>query len=180
MAGARDAAGGRWRAARSHGWRRFAVLFASVGPLVRLGVSLFGDLGGQSTQRCGTGTDRSSHGARSSAARAHRRRIEISSPELRRARDLAGLRRDRQGRAQLILGRDSCGTWDGASRYEWLGTHGLGGFACGTPGGPNTRRYHGFLVASLIPPVERTLLVAKVEVSARYLGQCTDLSANEF
>jgi predicted glycogen debranching enzyme len=80
----------------------------------------------------------------------------------------------------LILGRDSCGTWDGASRYEWLVTNGLGGFACGTAGGANTRRYHGFLVASLTPPVQRTLLVAKVEVSARYLGQGTDLSANEF
>jgi predicted glycogen debranching enzyme len=80
----------------------------------------------------------------------------------------------------LILGRDSCGTWDGASRYEWLVTNGLGGFACGTAAGANTRRYHGFLVASLTPPVERTLLVAKVELSARYLGLDTDLSANEF
>ena len=46
--------------------------------------------------------------------------------------------------------------------------------------GANTRRYHGFLIASLNPPVERTLLVAKVEVSAHYLGRETDLSANEF
>jgi predicted glycogen debranching enzyme len=46
--------------------------------------------------------------------------------------------------------------------------------------GANTRRYHGFLVASLNPPVERMLLVAKIEVSAHYLGLETDLSANEF
>jgi len=59
-------------------------------------------------------------------------------------------------------------------------TNGLGGFACGTVAGANTRRYHGFLVASLSPPVERTLLVAKIELSARYLGVETDLSANEF
>jgi predicted glycogen debranching enzyme len=59
-------------------------------------------------------------------------------------------------------------------------TNGLGGFACGTVAGANTRRYHGFLVASLNPPVERTLLVAKVELSAQYLGVETDLSANEF
>jgi predicted glycogen debranching enzyme len=59
-------------------------------------------------------------------------------------------------------------------------TNGLGGFACGTVAGANTRRYHGFLVASLNPPVERTLLVAKVELSAQYLGVQTDLSANEF
>jgi predicted glycogen debranching enzyme len=59
-------------------------------------------------------------------------------------------------------------------------TNALGGFACGTVAGANTRRYHGFLMASLKPPVERTLLVAKVEVSVRYLGVETDLSANEF
>ena len=35
-------------------------------------------------------------------------------------------------------------------------------------------------MASLRPPVERTLLVAKVELSANYLGVETDLSANEF
>jgi predicted glycogen debranching enzyme len=80
----------------------------------------------------------------------------------------------------LTLGRDACGNWDSASRYEWLVTNGLGGFACGTVCGANTRRYHGFLMASLKPPVERTLLVAKVELSAQYLGIETDLSANEF
>jgi len=59
-------------------------------------------------------------------------------------------------------------------------TNGLGGFACGTVAGANTRRYHGFLMASLRPPVERTLLVAKIESSVRYLATETDLSANEF
>ncbi|MEA3197630.1 MAG: hypothetical protein QOF32_1682, partial [Gammaproteobacteria bacterium] len=67
-----------------------------------------------------------------------------------------------------------------ASRYEWLVTNGLGGFACGTVAGANTRRYHGFLMASLNPPVERTLMVAKIELSVRYLGVDTDLAANEF
>jgi predicted glycogen debranching enzyme len=59
-------------------------------------------------------------------------------------------------------------------------TNGLGGYACGTVAGANTRRYHGFLMASLSPPVERTLLVAKIELSVQYLGVETDLSANEF
>jgi predicted glycogen debranching enzyme len=59
-------------------------------------------------------------------------------------------------------------------------TNGLGGYACGTVAGANTRRYHGFLVASFKPPVERMLLVAKVELAVHYLGVETDLSANEF
>jgi glycogen debranching enzyme len=59
-------------------------------------------------------------------------------------------------------------------------TNGLGGYACGTVALANTRRYHGFLMASLAPPVQRTLLVAKIEVSVEYQGSKTDLSANEF
>jgi len=56
----------------------------------------------------------------------------------------------------------------------------LGGYACGTVAGANTRRYHGFLLASLKPPVERTLLVAKVDVTVEYQGRLYPLFANEF
>jgi predicted glycogen debranching enzyme len=82
--------------------------------------------------------------------------------------------------AILILGRYTCGNWQPASSHEWLVTNGLGGFACGTVAGANTRRYHGFLMASLRPPVERTLLVAKVDLAVEYLGGHTELAANEF
>ena len=80
----------------------------------------------------------------------------------------------------LTLGRQICGNWDGAAGYEWLVTNGLGGYACGTVALANTRRYHGFLMASLKPPVQRTLLVAKIDLSVEYLGRKTDLFANEF
>jgi predicted glycogen debranching enzyme len=79
-----------------------------------------------------------------------------------------------------MLGRETCGNWPGASRHEWLVTNGLGGFASGTVAGANTRRYHGFLMASLKPPVARTLLVAKVDLSVDYLGARYDLTSNEF
>ena len=80
----------------------------------------------------------------------------------------------------MTLGRQVCGNWEGASSYEWLVTNGLGGYACGTVALANTRRYHGFLMASLTPPVQRTLLVAKIDLSVEYLGLITDLTANEF
>jgi predicted glycogen debranching enzyme len=80
----------------------------------------------------------------------------------------------------LTLGRQICGNWDGAASYEWLMTNGIGGYACGTVALANTRRYHGFLMASLTPPVQRTLLVAKIDLSVEYQGRKTDLSANEF
>ena len=80
----------------------------------------------------------------------------------------------------MRLGRDLCGNWDEAVRREWLVANGLGGYACGTVALANTRRYHAFLMASLAPPVERTLLVAKVEVSVDYLGRRYALTSNEF
>jgi predicted glycogen debranching enzyme len=80
----------------------------------------------------------------------------------------------------LTLGRQVCGDWEASASYEWLVTNGLGGYACGTVALANTRRYHGFLMASLTPPVQRTLLMAKFDLSVEYLGQKTDLTANEF
>jgi predicted glycogen debranching enzyme len=80
----------------------------------------------------------------------------------------------------VTLGRQILGNWDAAVRYEWLVTNGLGGYACGTAALANTRRYHGFLMASLAPPVQRTLLVAKVDLKVEYQGITTDLGANEY
>ena len=80
----------------------------------------------------------------------------------------------------MKLGRELCGDWDSAIRREWLVTNGLGGYACGTVALANTRRYHAFLMASLSPPVARTLLVAKVDLNVEYLGRRYALTSNEF
>jgi predicted glycogen debranching enzyme len=64
--------------------------------------------------------------------------------------------------------------------HEWLVTNGLGGFACGTLSQANTRRYHGLLIASLRPPVERVLMVAKVDVTAGYRNAQFELASNEY
>ncbi len=45
---------------------------------------------------------------------------------------------------------------------EWLITDGLGGFAMGTALGMNTRRYHGWLISALKPPVGRVMLLNTV------------------
>jgi predicted glycogen debranching enzyme len=63
---------------------------------------------------------------------------------------------------------------------EWLVTNGIGGFASGTIAQANTRRYHGLLVASLKPPVDRVVMVAKADVTIGYRGQQFQLGCNEF
>jgi predicted glycogen debranching enzyme len=50
-----------------------------------------------------------------------------------------------------------------SSRLEWLETNGTGAFAMGTVAGTNTRRYHGLLVASLRPPVDRHVLLSRLD-----------------
>ncbi len=63
---------------------------------------------------------------------------------------------------------------------EWLVTNGIGGFASSTIEGANTRRYHGLLVASLNPPTDRKVIVAKVEERIFLNGNYIDLSTNNY
>ena len=67
-----------------------------------------------------------------------------------------------------------------ALQREWLVTNGIGGFASGSVSQANTRRYHGVLIASLRPPVERVLTVSKIDASVSYCGQHFELACNEF
>src|SRR5258707_3673666 len=81
---------------------------------------------------------------------------------------------------RLALGRPAFSTEAGALSSEWLLTNGLGGFASGTVSQANTRRYHGLLVASLKPPVDRVVMVAKADVTIGYRGRHFQLGCNEF
>ena len=75
---------------------------------------------------------------------------------------------------------DVCANLDAALGREWLETNGLGGFASSTILGLNTRRYHGLLVAALKPPVERFVLLSKLEDILIIDGQAFELSANRY
>ena len=64
-------------------------------------------------------------------------------------------------------------------RTEWLVTNGLGGYASSTVLGVNTRKYHGLLVAALNPPVDRRVLLAKLDEVILIGGKRYDLGVNE-
>ena len=81
---------------------------------------------------------------------------------------------------ELKLDHGDYGTFEQAVEHEWLITNGIGGFACGTVGEANTRRYHGLLMAALTPPTGRTLLVSKLDISVRYQSRDYPLFSNEF
>ncbi len=80
----------------------------------------------------------------------------------------------------IEFGRDLCNQLSQASAREWLVTNGIGGYACGTVADLLTRRYHGLLVAALKPPVERQLMLAKLDATVDYGGRRYVLSANRW
>lgn len=80
----------------------------------------------------------------------------------------------------IAFGRSICDDLASAERREWLIANGIGGFGSGTIAGTLTRRYHGLLIAALKPPLERTLLVTKIDESVEYRGIRYDLGANRW
>ncbi|MBW4472977.1 MAG: amylo-alpha-1,6-glucosidase [Stenomitos rutilans HA7619-LM2] len=61
---------------------------------------------------------------------------------------------------------------------EWLLTNGLGSFASGTVCDARTRTYHGWLVAAIDPPRQRTLLFSHLEASLEVSGLIFALGTN--
>ena len=61
---------------------------------------------------------------------------------------------------------------------EWLITNGIGGFAAQTVLGINTRKYHGLLVAPLVPPSRRYVVLSKLDESIEINGQEEILYSN--
>ena len=71
-----------------------------------------------------------------------------------------------------------CKDFDKSSQLEWLETNGIGGFACGTVSGANTRRYHGLLTSATRPPLGRVTMLSKFEEVLTVDGEIFETSAN--
>jgi predicted glycogen debranching enzyme len=80
----------------------------------------------------------------------------------------------------IKFGRDICGNYESATAREWLVTNGIGGYASGTVSGVLTRRYHGLLIASRKPPLDRRLLLVKLDETVQYDGESISLFTNRW
>ncbi len=80
----------------------------------------------------------------------------------------------------LLVAGATCRDYLRASRLEWLETNATGAFAMGTVSGANTRRYHGLLVASLRPPVERLVTLSRLEETVLGPTGETALATNQY
>jgi predicted glycogen debranching enzyme len=82
--------------------------------------------------------------------------------------------------ASTSVPAEVCTDYPRSSRLEWLLANGTGGFAMGTVSGANTRRYHGMLVASLHPPVQRLVTLARLEETVLFSASESPLSVNQY
>lgn len=80
----------------------------------------------------------------------------------------------------LTKGKEILQQYDQAIEYEWLETNGLGGWAGSTLIGAHTRRYHGLLVAATVPPVERTVLLSKLDETIVVDSKRFELGCNSY
>ena len=81
----------------------------------------------------------------------------------------------------LYVGRNVSADVQAGLDHEWLVTNGLGGYAAGSIVGATTRSYHGLLVAALRPPVERFVLVTKIDETIDFPdGRSLKLGVNEY
>lgn len=65
----------------------------------------------------------------------------------------------------MEFGKSSWRNYERGIEKEWLLTNGIGGYASSTVIGANTRRYHGLLIAALKPPINRHLILSKIDES---------------
>ena len=66
----------------------------------------------------------------------------------------------------MKFGKEKLTLEEGLKR-EWLITNGIGGYSSSTIIGANTRKYHGLLVAPLMPPGNRQVILSKVDESIK-------------
>ena len=82
----------------------------------------------------------------------------------------------------MLLTKDkkTLGDFLESSELEWLETNGLGGWAGSSVSGCHTRRYHGLLMAAIVPPANRMLLLSKLDETIVIEGNRFELGVNDY
>ena len=81
---------------------------------------------------------------------------------------------------KIHVGPNVLSNFDKAIQMEWIVTNGLGGYASSTALGINTRKYHGLLVAAFNPPVDRRVILTKLDEEIQIKNETYPIGSNEF
>lgn len=81
---------------------------------------------------------------------------------------------------KICVGAKDLRDFNETLKKEWIVTNGLGGYASSPVLGINTRKYHGLLVASFNPPVDRRVLLSKLDEEIVIEDDIHKIGSNEF
>ncbi len=81
---------------------------------------------------------------------------------------------------KISFDKDSLSDFERSLSLEWIMTNGLGGYSSSTILGINTRKYHGLLVASFNPPVDRMVMLSKLDEQLLIDDETFPLGSSEF
>lgn len=70
--------------------------------------------------------------------------------------------------------------WSVGVQKEWVLTNGIGGYAGSSVTGAHSRNHHGYLIASLHPPVERYVLLSKINEVITTESDTFDLTTEQY
>jgi len=82
--------------------------------------------------------------------------------------------------ASVRFGRAIVGDLSVAESREFLVTNGIGGYGSGTIAGSISRGYHGLLVASAKPPIDRRIVLVKLDETLACEGGSFELGCNRW
>lgn len=80
----------------------------------------------------------------------------------------------------FILQKQDYTPWSAGVRKEWVLTNGIGGYAGSSVTGAHSRYHHGYLIASLHPPVERYVLLSKINETVTVGTEVYDLTTEQY
>jgi predicted glycogen debranching enzyme len=80
----------------------------------------------------------------------------------------------------LVKERSEFQNYVDSTTHEWLETNGLGGWSASTLCGAHTRRYHGLLVAAVVPPTDRMVVLSKLDETIVINGERYELGVNNY
>ncbi len=81
---------------------------------------------------------------------------------------------------RLEIDKKTIQDFDKSKKLEWIISNGMGCYSSSTILGMNTREYHGLLVASKKPPLDRKVLLSKVEDEIVINDKTYQLSTNRY
>jgi len=81
---------------------------------------------------------------------------------------------------KLKIGKKIIHDFEKSKKLEWLITNGMGCYSSSTILGMNTRKYHGLLIASKKAPLDKKVILSKIEDEIIIDGKSFPLSTNKY